>query len=59
MDDVYDIMQDYCERTDGSHIIVKEACIKWDFKDADLEMGRGLALKMQEQLRKLLQKEPV
>ena len=34
-----DIMNIYTERTDGSHIEMRESYIKWNFKNTDVELG--------------------
>lgn len=38
-DIVKKIMENYCSRTPGSLLYVKEACVVWDFKNADSELG--------------------
>jgi trehalose-6-phosphatase len=43
-------MQQYCNKTDGAFIEVKESSIVWNYKDTDHELGQWQAKELTAQI---------
>ena len=55
IESVRDIMRQYCEKTDGAFVEVKESQIVWNYKDTDHQLGQWQAKELGSQIEHILQ----